>query len=333
MEMVNIKMAEATDLCSRVFVRAGASSNNGALTARALVRAEADGQRGHGLSRVPSYAAQLQSGKVSGRAQPAIIDVKPGLFRVDAGSGFAYPAIDMTLPELERRVGKLGIGAAAIYRSHHFGVAGHPCEDLARKGMVAFIYGNTPKAIAPFGAKEKVLGTNPIAFAAPGEPDPLVIDFALSAVARGKIMAARQAGSAIPEGWALGPDGLPTTDAAVALEGSMVPIGGAKGAALALLVEVMSACLAGAALGVEAGSLLEPQGSPPNLGQVLIAIDASALSNDAFAQRLADLAAVYDLVDGARFPGSSRLQQRTAAAEKGLFIPPSLMGTIEALLD
>ncbi len=333
MKMVNIDRDQAVDLCSRVFIRAGASRKNGALTARALVRAEADGQRGHGLSRVPSYAAQLKSGKINGGARPVIIDVRPGLFRVDAGFGFAYPAIDLTLPELERRVGKLGIGAAAICRSHHFGVAGHPCEDLARKGMVAFIYGNTPKAIAPFGAKEKVLGTNPIAFAAPCEHDPLVIDFALSVVARGKIMAARQAGSPIPEGWALGPDGRPTTDAAAALEGSMVPIGGAKGAALALMIEVMSACLAGAALGVEAGSLFEAEGAPPNLGQVLIAIDASALSAGGFVERLADLSAVYDQVAGARFPGSSRLQQRQASAEKGLFIPEALMETIEALID
>jgi (2R)-3-sulfolactate dehydrogenase (NADP+) len=333
MEMINIDIDEAVDLCSRAFTKSGASRKNGLLTARALVRAEADGQRGHGLSRAPSYAAQLKSGRVNGGAQPVIIDVRPGLFRVDAGFGFAYPAIDMTLPELERRVGTLGIAAAAICRSHHFGVAGHPCEDLARKGMVAFIYGNTPKAIAPFGGKEKVLGTNPIAFAAPCEHDPLVIDFALSVVARGKIMAARQAGSSIPEGWALDPDGQPTSDAAAALQGSMVPIGGAKGAALALMVEVMSACLAGAALGVEAGSLFEAEGSPPNLGQVLLAIDASALSGGAFAERLAALSAAYDQVDGARFPGTSRLKQRQASAEKGLFIPEALMETIEALLD
>ncbi|MEJ2058790.1 MAG: Ldh family oxidoreductase [Desulfofustis sp.] len=249
METVTISIHEATDLCSKVFIKAGASKHNADITARALVRAEVDGQKGHGLSRVPSYAAQVKSGKVNGSAEPTIIKVRPGLFRVDAGFGFAYPAIELTLPELGRRVATQGIAAAAIFRSHHFGVAGHPCEDLARRGMVAFIYGNTPKAIAPFGSTRKVLGTNPVAFAAPHKDDPLVIDFALSVAARGKIMAARQAGSDLPEGWALGPDGRPTTDPETALKGSMVPIGGVKGAALALMIEVMSACLAGAALG------------------------------------------------------------------------------------
>ena len=127
-------------------------------------------------------------------------DVKPGLFRIDANFGSAYPAIKLALPELELRAQKTGLAAAAIYHSHHFGVAGHHCEDLAAKGLVAFIFGNSPKAMAPHGAKEKVLGTNPIAFAAPTDHEPLVIDMALSTVARGKILLARKAGSSIPEG-------------------------------------------------------------------------------------------------------------------------------------
>lgn len=315
------------------FMSAGAAEHNAGITARALVRAEADGQKGHGLSRVPSYAAQVESGKVNGSAQPAIENVRPGLFRVDAGYGFAYPALELALPELERRVKSQGIAAAAIYRSHHFGVAGHPCEDLARKGMVALIYGNTPKAIAPFGANQKVLGTNPVAFAAPQKGEPLVIDFALSVVARGKIMAARQAGSQIPQGWALGPDGEPTTDPETALQGSMVPIGGVKGAALALMIEVMSACLAGAALGVEAGSLFEADGPPPNLGQVLVAIDADALSGGSFAGRIEELAEIYESIEGARFPGLGRLQRRQVSHEKGLLVPSALLATINALLD
>ncbi len=331
METVRISIEEAIDLCSRAFIAAGASRENAGITARALVRAEVDGQKGHGLSRVPSYAAQVKSGKVNGKAKPEIIDIKPGLFRVNAGFGFAYPALGLALPELERRVGTIGVAAAAIYRSNHFGVAGHPCEDLASKGLIAFIYGNTPKAIAPFGSKEKVLGTNPVAFAAPFENEPLVIDFALSVVARGKIMAAKQAGKPIPEGWALAPDGTPTSDPDTALAGSMLPIGGVKGAALALLIEIMSACLAGAALGTEAGSLFEGEGEPPNLGQVILAIDASSLSAGNFAGRIRDLAATYERLDEARFPGLKRLENRREAKKRGLCIPTALMEEINLL--
>ncbi len=331
MSTITISIDEAVELCGTALRKSGTSEDNARITAQALVRAESDGQKGHGFARVPSYAAQARSGKVRGGAKPEIIDVKPGLFRVDAGFGFAYPAINLALSELAPRVRKLGIAAAAIYQSHHFGVAGHPCEDLARQGFVAFIYGNTPKAMAPFGASQKVLGTNPIAFAAPFEQDPLVIDFALSVVARGKIMAAQKAGTQIPKGWALSPEGEPTTDPDPALAGSMVPIGGVKGAALALMIEIMSACLAGAALGTEAGSLLEGEGDSPNLGQVILAIDASSLSAGNFAGRMRDLAAVYETLEGARFPGLKRLENRDKARRRGLLIAEPLMAEINQL--
>ena len=331
MDKVNLSIAEATRISRAALTRAGALEINSDITARALVRAEIDGQKGHGLSRIPSYAAQVSTGKVNGRAAPIIEDVKPGLFRVNAGFGFAYPAIKAAMPELTKRVKELGLAAAAIYHSHHFGVAGHHCEDLAAQGFVAFVYGNTPAAMAPFGATEKVLGTNPIAFAAPTDREPLVIDFALSTAARGKIMAARQAKQKIPEGWALGPDGRPTTDAETALLGSLLPVGGVKGSALALLVEVMSGCLAGVALGYQASSLFDGEGLPPNLSQVLIAIDANPLSEGGFFERVRELAAIYERVEGARFPGQSRLQNRQMAAAEGLHIPAPLMAEIEKL--
>jgi (2R)-3-sulfolactate dehydrogenase (NADP+) len=326
-----ISIDEAVELCKRALTAAGTHETNAAIVSKALVRGEIDGHLGHGLSRLPSYVAQVRSGKIDGRAVPSLEDVKPGLIRVNAGFGFAYPAIQLTLPELEIRAAKTGIAAAAIYHSHHFGVAGHPCEDLARRGLISFIYGNSPKAIAPTGSKEKVLGTNPIAFGAPLDDDPLIIDFAVSTVARGKILAARQQGQPIPEGWAISPDGKPTTDPEIALQGSMLPIGGAKGAALALMVEVMSACLAGASLGVEASSLYEAQGPSPDLGQVILVIDSAALSGEAFSGRLRTLADVYQKLDGARFPGLSRLENRKKAAQEGLRIPTVLDCEIRSL--
>ena len=332
MEVVNVSIADALEISTNALEKSGALKRNAEITAQALVRAEIDGQKGHGLSRVPSYAAQVRSGKVNGRALPVLEKLKPGLLRINAGFGFAYPAIEMALPEISELARETGLAAAAIYHSNHFGVAGHPCEDLARQGFVALIYGNTPAAMAPYGAKEKVIGTNPIAFAAPLDDDPVVIDFALSSVARGKIMAAKQAGNSIPEGWALGPDGRPTTSAETALQGSVIPIGGAKGAALALMVEIMSGCLAGAALGYGASSLFEGEGAPPNLSQVIVAIDADVLSNGTFGDRIAELADIYDDIEGARFPGQKRLKNRKDSEKHGLNIPAALMDEIATLV-
>jgi (2R)-3-sulfolactate dehydrogenase (NADP+) len=333
MKNVTISLAEARRICTEVLKSSGASDHNARLTAEALVRAEADGQRGHGLSRLPSYAAQVKTGKVDGRAVPRLREVKAGLVRVDAGFGFAYPALQVALVELKKRVASLGLAAAAIYHSHHFGVAGHPCEELARQGYVAFIYGNTPKAIAPHGSHQKLLGTNPIAFAAPCHDDPVVIDFAVSIAARGKIMAAKQAGEQIPPGWALSSSGEPTTNPEEALAGSMLPIGGAKGAALALMVEIMSACLVGTALGAEASSLFEGAGEAPNLGQVILAIDADALSSGQFVGRMESLVALYDSLEGARLPGTRRVIKRELADQHGLEMPAKLMAEINKLLD
>ena len=331
METVNISISDALRLSTNALKNSGALERNAAITAHALVRAEIDGQKGHGLSRVPSYAAQVQSGKVDGHASPVLEKVKPILLRIDAGFGFAYPAIEMALPEISELAEEFGMAAAAIYHSNHFGVAGHPCEDLARKGFVAFVYGNTPAAMAPYGAIKKAIGTNPIAFAAPFNDDPVVIDFALSSVARGKIMAAKQAKQKIPEGWAIGPDGKPTTDAETALQGSLIPAGGVKGAALALMVEIMSGCLAGAALGFKASSLFDGDGPPPNLSQVIIAIHANDLSGGGFGQRIKELADIYDSIEGARFPGQKRLQNRVDSEKYGLNIPSALMKEIQAL--
>src|SRR4029078_2265088 len=123
-------------------------------------------------------------GKVDGKAKPNLVRVAPAMLRVDAGLGFAYPALDLVIESLPELVRESGIALAAISRSHHFGQAGAHCERLAEKNLLAFVFGNTPKAMALWGGTKPVLGTNPIAFAAPmpSGAEPLVIDLALSRV-------------------------------------------------------------------------------------------------------------------------------------------------------
>lgn len=327
---VTLSLAAAEDLARRALAAAGAAPAQAEPTARALVAAEAAGQGGHGLSRVPSYAAQLRTAKVRGDAAPRLAQAAPALLRVDAGHGFFYPAFDLAMPELAARARAQGIAAAAIHRSHHFGVAGQHCERLAEAGLVAFVFGNAPKALAAWGGAAPMLGTNPIAFAAPVPgAAPLVIDLALSTVARGKILAAREVGGTIPEGWAVGPDGRATTDPAEALKGAMLPAGGSKGAALALMVEVMAACVAGAALSTEASSLFDGDGPPPDLGQSVVALDPERLSGGAFGPRIAALLAQYEDAPGVRVPGARRLAARARAEAEGLALDARLVDRIE----
>ena len=332
-EPVILTPEQARTLAAGALVACNTTPDNAASVARALVAAEVDGQVGHGLSRVASYAAQSRSGKVDGHAVPVAKRVAPAVLGVDAGFGFAYPAFDLVIDQLPDVAFETGIALASIRRSHHFGQAGAHCERLAERGLVAFVFGNSPKAMAPWGGKAPLLGTNPIAFAAP-MPDgaaPLVVDLALSKVARGKVLAADKAGTKIPQGWALDTQGSPTTDPKAALAGTMIPIGEAKGAALALMVEVMSAALVGASFAFEASSFLSGDGPPPDVGQSVIVIDAERVSGDHFLERMATLAAALDAEPGVRLPGSRRLRARARIAKDGIAVSPSLIDEIKAL--
>jgi (2R)-3-sulfolactate dehydrogenase (NADP+) len=319
-------------LIATALIASRTSDANAASVAAALTAAEIDGQKGHGLARVPSYAGQAKAGKVDGYATPEVRQTRPASLMIDVGNGFAYPAFDLAIQRLPDLAVAAGIAAAGFVRSHHFGVVGRHVERLAEAGLVALAFGNTPKAIAAWGGRRPVFGTNPIGFAAPqaGKP-PIVVDLALSQVARGKILSAAQKGEAVPADWAVDEHGRPTTDASAALKGTLLPIGGAKGAALALMVEVLSVALTGARFAFEASSFFDAEGAPPGVGQFLIAIDPGAFGGtDLFAERMALLAETVE-DGGARLPGARRIALREKARAEGVSVDAKLLDQVRAL--
>lgn len=323
---------EAEALIASALERCRTHSANAAIVAKALVAAEADGLKGHGLSRVPTYAAQARNGKVDGAAVPKVEHVTPALVRIDARHGFAYPAINAAVSALLEATPMMGVATAAIRRSHHCGVAGHPVERLAEAGLVAMLFANTPAAMAPWGGKTATFGTNPIAFACPLPDDaPIVVDLSLSKVARGNILAAKQKGEKIPEGWALDADGQPTTDPEAALKGTMLPLGDAKGTALALMVEILAAGLTGATYAQDATSFLDDKGGPPGTGQLLIAFDPKMIGGPAAISHFGRLAGQISAQPGTRLPGSRRISLREKAKRDGLVVASALVAEIEAL--
>jgi (2R)-3-sulfolactate dehydrogenase (NADP+) len=332
MDDLIITLEDLRDWMMRILIAHSTSEANAAQVADALTRAEADGQQGHGLSRIPSYAAQSKSGKVDGHAQPSSKQVGTAAIRINARSGFAIPALNLAVKGLENLTPETGIAAAAVANSHHSGVAGHPVEALARKGLIALSFGNTPHAIAPWGGTRPLFGTNPLAFAAPRqEGDPLVIDMSLSKVARGKINAAAQKGEAIPESWAVDNEGNPTTDPEAALSGAMLAMGDAKGAQLVLMVEIFAAALTSSQFGFEASSFFDGDGEPPHVGQFLIAIDPGPFSAGGFGARLEYLLAAITEQPGTRLPGLHRHDLRRSAARDGVTIPRVLINQLRKI--
>jgi (2R)-3-sulfolactate dehydrogenase (NADP+) len=325
-----LSLDAAETLVANALQRCRTAPQNAALVARALVRAEAEGLRSHGLLRVPMYAAQAKIGKVDGFAEPTVEHPRAALLAIDAKHGFAYPAMYKAVELLPGLARAFGIAAAGITRSHHVGVAGHPVEKLAQEGMMAMMFANAPAAMAPWGGTRAVFGTDPVAFACPlPNAAPIVVDLSLSKVARGHILTAMQKGESIPEGWAIDVHGKPTTDAKAALAGTMAPLGDAKGTALALMVELLAAGLTGANFASEASSFLDADGPPPGTGQLLIAIDASAFGN--VLPRFAAMARAIEEQEGARLPGTRRIAMRKKAQSQGLSISDALLAEIKAL--
>ncbi len=332
MSEVVLSLDELRTLAVAVLVAHGASEVNAACVAAALVAAEADGQKGHGMSRLASYAAQAASGKVDGRAVPEAEDVSAAAVRIDAKGGFAFPAMALAVQRVAVLAANAGIAVAAVRRSHHFGQAGYHAERLAEHGLIGMVFGNSPKAIAPWGGREGVFGTNPIAFAAPRRQGaPLLIDLSLSKVARGKVMLAARRGEPIPEGWAFDADGRPTTDAEAALAGTMAPMGDAKGAALVMMVEILAAAVSGANFGFEASSFFDAEGPPPGVGQLLLAIDPRRLSGGLFTDRIETLLAAVLGQPGTRLPGDRRQGLRAKARADGIALPRALVDELRGM--
>ena len=328
-----IPIPELQSLMIRALVRSGATASMAEATARALAAAESEGLASHGASRIPQYCGHLLNGRADGAAIARVARDSRGACLVDAGGGLAFEACALATGEAARRAREFGVAFVAVTNSNHFGAAGFHVEPIARAGMVGLAMGNSPAAMPAWGGKRALFGTNPIAAAFPRRTaSPIEVDLSLSAVARGKIMVAARDGKPIPEGWALDRDGKPTTDARAALEGSMLPAGGVKGAMLALTVELLVCALSGAAFGFESDSFFTDAGRPTRIGQAVLAVDPGALGgNEVYLERVETLVAAMMEEGGVRLPGERRAGLREAAARDGVQVPADLMAKIRAL--
>jgi (2R)-3-sulfolactate dehydrogenase (NADP+) len=331
--MPTFAVSDLRDLAQRALAHAGASEAMARITADALADAEAQGLSSHGMARVPQYATHLRNGRADGRAVAVIARERGGAILVDARSGLAFPACALAVDEAVRRAREFGVAFAGVTNSHHFGVAAWHLQPVCAAGMVGLAFGNSPAAMPAAGGKRALFGTNPVAAVFPRrDATPLSIDLSLSQVARGKVMVAAKQGKSIPLGWALDRDGQPTTDAAAALEGSMLAMGGTKGAMLALVVELLVTALTGAALGFEASSFFVDEGNRPRIGQAFLVIDPDALAGrDVYLERVETLVSAMQEDAGVRLPGARRAALSAAAHAQGTEISQALADQLRVL--
>ncbi len=333
--MPKVALNELEKMAAAALQRAGASAAAAACTARALAYADSQGLSGHGTSRVAMYSAHMKNDRIVGNATPRIVRDRGGALLVDAADGLAFPACELAVATAIERAREHGIAYAGVTNSHHAGAAGYHLEAVGAAGMVGLAFTNSPSAMPAAGGKRPIFGTNPIAAIFPRAPDassePLLIDLSLSEVARGKLMVAAKEGKAIPLGWALDRDGNPTTDPKAGLEGSMLPMGGTKGAMLALVVELLCCALTGARMGFEADSFFVDAGNRPRIGQAFIVIDPDAVAGrDVLYERIETLVDAMLADEGVRLPGARRYALARKAASDGVEIPQGVLDSMRA---
>jgi LDH2 family malate/lactate/ureidoglycolate dehydrogenase len=331
--------AAVQTLATQIATAAGVAPPDAAILADSLVDADLHGIATHGISRLNIYVRRIQRGLIVPQAELHIAQRSAAVLVVDAGNGLGQPQAVKTLDRLMPLARQYGVAAATIRRSQHFGALGYYCNRAAAQEMILLAMTNCEPAVSPEGACEAFFGTNPIAVSFPtGKGFPLRIDLATSIVARGNIIAAQKAGRPIPAGWALDSDGQPTTDAAAALAGTVLAMAGHKGSALAMLVEVFSGVLSGAAVGNQVGSMYKHLDRPQDVGHFFCLCDVAAfLEPDIFRQRLD---AMIDAIKSCRLrpgadeilvPGERSFRKAQENRQRGIAIGAETRAELEAL--
>ena len=317
---VRLPVSELESLLSEIFVRNGVSEANSAILAENCTACERDGSHSHGVFRMPGYVSSLKSGWVDGTATPVVIDLGAAFVRVDAMNGFAQPALEAALPLAIRKTRDHGAVVIAIRNSHHFSALWPDLEPLALSGLVAISMVSGLACVAPQSGTAPVFGTNPIAFATPvAGSNPLIFDFATSAMSNGDLRIAAREGRQVPIGTGVDASGELTAEPSEILAGGALrPFGGHKGAALSLMVEVLASALTGGLFSNEVDFSDHPGAETPKTGQVLIIIDPERGENANFGKRVAGLLSAIREAGEARLPSDRRYVTRALNEREGI---------------
>lgn len=271
---MKIAVKELFDICSEVLIQHGVPEEHIEIISDSIIYAHRAGKATHGATRLGIYVKKIKSGFLKPDTPVKIISDNGAVTIHDANHGFGQVAAHQAIQLAIKKSDDLGIGVSAVRHSNNFGTAAYFAKMATDAGKIALIFTNSAPAIAPWGGNKPIFGTNPIAAGFPtheGSPQ-IILDMAVSNVARGKIRLAAKKGEKIPFGWALDPDGEPTDDPNLAIQGSMVPIGEHKGAGLSLIVDLFAGLLTGAAF---AGGVkpLNTHDDYSNYGHLFMVID------------------------------------------------------------
>ncbi|HLS40696.1 MAG TPA: Ldh family oxidoreductase [Ornithinicoccus sp.] len=336
-----VALDELRSHCAAVLQGAGLPSSAAALVAESLVDAEARGISSHGVNRTRIYSERLRAGLLDAEAQPEVVKERPGGVLVDAHNAIGHVGAMAGMDLAVERTSSTAAVAVGVRNSNHCGTLGYFTRSAARRGVVAIAMSTAPRTMVYYGGRTRAVGTNPLSIAVP-RPDgpPVVVDMATSATARGKIILANQLGKDIPEGWAVDVEGRPTTDAAAALEGSVVPFAGPKGSGLAMMVELLAGAMVAGVTGAGIGDMYEDWTRPQRVAHLFLVLDPDAwLGRQAFLEHVREFAATVHALppaegfDGVRLPGDVEEEALALAVDQGVLLAENVFADLNAVAE
>ncbi|SFH32356.1 Ldh family oxidoreductase [Sulfitobacter dubius] len=326
---------ELNEIVIRIFEGASLSPLNASALARVIVAGEGDACKSHGIYRIEGCLRTIKAGKVTPDAVPQVSHDESAIVRVNAGGGFSNAAFDAGAPVLAERCRATGIAAMVINDCTHFAALWPEIEALTDMGLVAMAMCPSYASVAPSGGTDPLMGTNPFAFGWPrAGGDPYVFDFATSVAARGEIELHRRAGTPLPEGWAIAPDGSPTTDPEAALAGAMLPFGGHKGSAISTMIELLAGVMIGDLTSPEARDALGSLSLAPAHGELIIAFDPARFAAGRPGDPMARAEQLFEAIlgQGARLPSQRRFKARAETLAEGIPLTASEKKLLDQLL-
>lgn len=314
--------AAVRDQVTALLIASGVPDEAARSTATALTLTESWGVTSHGLMRLPYYLARLHAGGTRTDAELRPVHDSGPVVMYDGQGGLGHWQVWRAAELAAERCATYGLAAIAIGNSSHCGSLGVYTLPILDAGHMALIFSNGPAVMPPWGGSQPILSTSPLAAGIPSRPQPAIVDMATTAVARGRIAERARRKEQLPEGWALDSHGNPTVDPEAALAGMLAPLGGAKGFAIALLVEALTGGIVGPALSTDVADMFDADAAtvPQRIAHLVLAIDLSHLDVDGDAQRRLDGLAESVVKAGGRLPGARRRHLAEIAPDDPLVI-------------
>ena len=337
-ETLRYRAEDLRGFCSSVLEKLGVPRKDAEEVTDCLLQADLRGVDSHGVIRLPVYASRIRKGVVNPRPTPRIVSSHAAAALLDGDNGLGPVVGSRAMEDALDLAATFGIGFVGVRHTNHFGIAAFYVQKAIRRNFIGLAASNAPPHMAPFGGRSRFLGTNPFAVGIPaGKRLPLLFDASTSVVARGKIIVAAQEGKPIPAGWAIDPEGNPSTDAVTALAGAVLPFGGPKGSAISFIIDILCGVLTGSSFALHLNAL-EDLGTEQNLGHVFVALKTDLfMPAEEFAARMDAILGMLSASPPA--PGTERvlsageLEMENEARNRAFGVPlvPSIVDQLATL--